>query len=91
MFCKLYIGACWCGPLDFVDSDCAARIVTSGAKICGSWEASDLTDADADGFDFAIDRGGQFPGFFTTISSNGKSNFIIWAFLSIGVDGVDGS
>ena len=74
------IGACWCGPSYFVDSDGAARIVTSGAKTAEVWKLQTSPTQTLTKISTSPSiGGGQFPGFFTTISSNGKSNFIIWA------------
>jgi hypothetical protein len=73
------IGDCWCGPSYFVDSDGAARVVSSGGRTVMVWRLQTspkptLTNVTSSG----PVRGGQTPGFFTTISSNGSSNPIIW-------------
>jgi len=71
-------GSCWCGPSYFVDSDGVARVVTSGGRNVRVWKVNtspSLTNtANSNGV-----GGGQDPGFFTSISSNGKSSPIIWA------------
>jgi len=72
------IGGCWCGPSYFVDTDGAARVVSSGGRTIQVWKLrtspkatlTNVTSSDAVG-------GGQTPGFFTSISSNGSSNPII--------------
>jgi hypothetical protein len=74
------VGACWCGPSYFVDADGAARVVSSGGHLAKVWKLSTspspkLTLAATSPYI----NGGQFPGFFTSISSNGTSNSIIWA------------
>ncbi|MFZ0807282.1 MAG: hypothetical protein WAN03_13895 [Candidatus Sulfotelmatobacter sp.] len=74
------VGGCWCGQSYFKDADGAARIVSSGGTAIKIWRltvfpkpvltsiASSTTITD-----------GQDPGFFTSISSNGSSNAIVWA------------
>jgi hypothetical protein len=74
------VGACWCGQSYFVDADGAARVVSSGGHLAKVWKLSTspspkLTLAATSPYI----NGGQFPGFFTSISSNGTSNSIIWA------------
>jgi hypothetical protein len=74
------VGACWCGPSYFVGSDGAARVISSGGNTVEVWRLSTssvpkLTKLSTSPFI----GGGQFPGFFTSISSNGSSNPIIWA------------
>jgi hypothetical protein len=74
------VGACWCGPSYFVDADGAARVVSSGGGNIKVWKLTTspkpaLTRVGISAFI----PGGQSPGFFTTISSNGSSNAIVWA------------
>ena len=74
------VGGCWCGPSYFVDSDGVGRVVSSGGHTIKSWKVQTspkpaLTLAGTSVFV----NGGQDPGFFTTVSSNGKSSPIIWA------------
>lgn len=75
------VGACWCGESYFVDpKDGVARIVSSGGKILKIWKLQTspspaLTLASSS----ASIGGGQTSGFFTSVSSNGNSNAIIWA------------
>jgi hypothetical protein len=74
------VGSCWCGQSYFVDTDGVARIVTSGGRTIKVWQlatspAPSLTNT----VNSAVIPGGQFPGFFTSISSNGTSSPIIWA------------
>ena len=74
------IGGCWCGESYFVDSDGVGRVVSSGnstiqvCKIATSSQVS-LTNT----INGSIAGSIQDPGFFTSISSNGTSNPIIWA------------
>jgi hypothetical protein len=76
-----YIGACWCGQSYFVDpTDGLGRVVSSGGRKAMVWKVqtspkvalTKVTTSPALG-------GAQDPGFFTTVSSNGTSNPIIWA------------
>lgn len=75
------IGACWCGPSYFVDpADSIARVVSSGGTTVKVWklETSPTTSLSLVAHSSSI-GGGQNPGFFTSVSSNGNSNAIIWA------------
>jgi len=75
------VGACWCGQSYFVDPrDGAARVVSSGGQRVIVWKLETspqpkLTPVSRS----PVLRSGQFPGFFTSISSNGETNPIIWA------------
>jgi len=74
------IGRCWCGQSYFVDADGAARVVSSGGRAVRVWKLATspkpaLTQVAISPYTV----GGQFPGFFTSVSSNGTSNAIIWA------------
>jgi outer membrane protein assembly factor BamB len=75
------IGGCWCGESYFVDpSDGAARVVSSGGRSIKVWKlhtspAPSLTLVSSSS---AI-GGGQSQGFFTSVSSNGSANPIVWA------------
>ena len=77
-----FAGGCWCGPSYFVDSDGIGRVVSSGGRIVRSWK---VITSPKPSLKLASTSpspgigGGQDPGFFTTISSNGTSNPIIWA------------
>jgi hypothetical protein len=75
------VGACWCGESYFVDpKDGAPRIVSSGGKSIQVWK---LRTSPSPGLTLVGSSGsiggGQTPGFFTAVSSNGKTNAIIWA------------
>ena len=76
------VGPCWCGQSYFVDpSDGLARVVSSGGSTVGVWRlqtspSPSLTQVKSS---TAIELGSQNPGFFTSISSNGTANPIIWA------------
>ncbi len=75
------IGGCWCGPSYFVDpDDSVARVVSSGGSTVEVWklQTSPTTSLKLVAQSASI-GGGQDPGFFTSISSNGTGNAIIWA------------
>lgn len=76
------IGGCWCGQSYFVDpSDGLGRVVASGGlhvlvyKVQTSPTVALVKVSQSSG----IVSTSQSPGFFTSISSNGTSNPIIWA------------
>ena len=76
------IGGCWCGESYFVDpNDGAARVVSSGNRSVGVWKLQTSPHPALSYFTHskAMSGGGQDPGFFTTVSSNGKASPIIWA------------
>jgi hypothetical protein len=75
------IGGCWCGPSYFVDpADSVARVVSSGGSTVEVWKLqTSPTPALRPVAQSIALPGGQNPGFFTSISSNGTSNAIIWA------------
>jgi hypothetical protein len=76
------IGACWCGQSYFVDpADGAGRVVTSGGRSVlvhkiQTTSAPALTKVSQSP---VLTATVQDPGFFTSISSNGTANPIIWA------------
>ena len=75
------VGPCWCGESYFVDpKDGAPRIVSSGGKTIQVWKlkTSPRPALSLVGSSGSI-GGGQTPGFFTAVSSNGTTNAIIWA------------
>jgi hypothetical protein len=75
------IGGCWCGQSYFEDpSDGAGRVVSSGGNQVMVWKVQtsptpSLTEVSS----FSGIPGSQSPGFFTSISSSGTANPIIWA------------
>jgi hypothetical protein len=76
------IGGCWCGPSYFVDpSDGVGRVVASGGqavhvfKVVTSPKPALIKVASSP----TLSGGVQFPGFFTSISSNGTASPILWA------------
>jgi hypothetical protein len=75
------VGNCWCGQSYFVDpTDGYARVVSSGGKKVEAWKLTTspspkLTNVASS----AALSTGQDPGFFTSVSSNGSANPIIWA------------
>jgi len=74
------VGGCWCGQSYFVDSDGIGRVVSSGGNVAGVWKIQTSPNFTLSLAATSPSIGGvQDPGFFTTISSNGTSNPIIWA------------
>lgn len=77
------IGSCWCGPSYYTASDGTGRVVSSGNNTIGVWKVSaggakpKLQLKTQPG---SVD-GAQFPGFFTSVSSNGttKGSAVVWA------------
>ena len=75
------VGACWCGPSYFVDpKDGAGRVVSSGGSAVRVWKvvtgasSPTLTQVTA-----SPELSSAGSGFFTSVSSNGTTNPIIWA------------
>jgi len=76
-----FTGDCWCGQSYFVDpADGLGRVVSSGGRVVRVWkvQTSPKVALSLGKLSPGV-GGGQDPGFFTTISSNGKANPIIWA------------
>jgi hypothetical protein len=73
------IGGCWCGPSTF-DAPAGRTIVSSGGNTVMLWTlVTSPSISLQQGPTATIDGSPQDPGFFTTISSNGMQNTIIWA------------
>jgi len=75
------IGGCWCGQSYYVDpGDGMGRVVSSGGNQVMVWKIESFPRP---GLVLLAQAptipGEQNPGFFTTISSNGEANPIIWA------------
>ncbi|MGH9494430.1 MAG: hypothetical protein ACRD3B_05480 [Candidatus Sulfotelmatobacter sp.] len=76
------VGACWCGESYFVDpSDGLGRVVASGGSkvLVYKVQTSPKVALVPTSQSAALNATVQDPGFFTSISSNGTSNPIIWA------------
>ena len=74
------VGGCWCGQSYFVDpSDGLARVVSSGGKNVEVWKLQTSPKVLLKKVHGGSIGGGQDPGFFTSISSNGTASPIIWA------------
>jgi outer membrane protein assembly factor BamB len=75
------IGPCWCGESYFVDPrDGAARVVSSGGRSVKVWKLHTSSTPSLSGVSSsAAIAGGKDSGFFTSVSSNGKANPVIWA------------
>jgi len=73
------IGGCWCGPSTF-DGPTGRTIVSSGGASVMLWTLVTSPSVTLQqGPSATIDGSPQDPGFFTTISSNGQQDTIIWA------------
>lgn len=74
--------ACWCGPSYFVGSDGISRIVTSGNNTAKTYKLS-VSGTPSLTLDKTLGQveGAYFPGFFTSVSSNGTNakTAIVWA------------
>lgn len=76
---KVSIGPCWCGQSYFVDSDGIGRVVSSGGKRIRVWKLrTSPTPALSNVTNSPFVGSGQTAGFFTSVSSNGSANPIIW-------------
>jgi hypothetical protein len=75
------VGECWCGQSYFVDpADQTGRVVSSGNRQVKVWKVQTSPTVVLQQVIVSPSiGGGQDPGFFTSISSNGTSNPIIWA------------
>jgi hypothetical protein len=74
------IGPCWCGESYFVDPvDGIARVVSSGGNSVMVWKLLTSPTPSLINVVSSAAIGNANSGFFTTISSNGASNAIIWA------------
>jgi hypothetical protein len=75
------MGGCWCGQSYYVDpADGLGRVVSSGGTKVQTWKVQTSPSVALTLLGTSPSVGGQQdPGFFTTISSNGTSNPIIWA------------
>jgi hypothetical protein len=75
------VGRCWCGQSYFVDPvDGLGRVVSSGGREVMVWKVQTSPTVALTQVTVSPGIGGsQDPGFFTTISSMGKANPIIWA------------
>jgi hypothetical protein len=75
------VGHCWCGQSYFVDPvDGWGRVVSSGGRLVEAWKVQTSPEAALIRVATSPSIGGaQNPGFFTTISSHGNANPIIWA------------
>jgi len=75
------VGNCWCGPSYFVDpSDGLGRVVSSGGRSVQVYKIQTSPSPALVKVSASPNIvGTQFPGFFTSISSNGTASPIIWA------------
>jgi Domain of unknown function (DUF5666) len=74
------IGPCWCGASYFQGADGAGRVVSSGGTKIIIWKLQTSPTPTLFQESQSTDlQSGQDSGFFTTVSSNGTGNTIIWA------------
>jgi outer membrane protein assembly factor BamB len=78
------VGACWCGPSYYKGADGLGRVVTSGDDTVKVWTMDAGGKTPKLKFDNApgsVEGGVFFPGFFTSVSSNGtkKGSAVVWA------------
>lgn len=74
------IGSCWCGQSYYKDPDGSARVVSSGGNQVLVWKLKTSPKPSLTQVAHSPSlKSGQFPGFFTSVSSNGDSTPIIWA------------
>ncbi|HWA88861.1 MAG TPA: hypothetical protein VG889_02425 [Rhizomicrobium sp.] len=78
-----HVDPCWCGPSYYVGSDGKSRIVTSGGNslVTFTLKASGTPKLTLDKNVGSVEEGVFFPGFFTSVSSNGTKagTAVIWA------------
>jgi hypothetical protein len=75
------VGGCWCGQSYFSGSDGTGRIVSSGGSTVNVWkvETSPSVTLVQEATSVGIGGAAQDPGFFTSISSDGRKGAVIWA------------
>jgi hypothetical protein len=74
------VGGCWCGESYFVGTDGAARVVSSGGNQVQVWKLQTSPNPTLTQVAHSSSLPtGQNSGFFTSVSSNGNSNTIVWA------------
>ena len=74
------VGECWCGQSYFLDASGSSRVVTSGGNNIKVWQVQTSPKPALNLLkNSAFISGLQDPGLYTSISSNGMSNPVIWA------------
>ena len=74
------IGGCWCGESYFQAPDGTGRVVASGNNSITLWQVQTSPTVALNYLQSSATLiGQQNPGFFTSISSNGSRNLVIWA------------
>jgi hypothetical protein len=74
---RVHIGGCWCEPSYF--NSTGPQLVSSGGNTLQLWSVVGSTTQALVPGPSTIIQNGQDGGFFTTVSSNGAANPIIWA------------
>jgi hypothetical protein len=78
---QVNVGGCWCTPSYFTGSDGVGRVISSGGSSFILWKVEGGTKLRLvkAATSSAVD-GGQDPGFFTSVSTNGSGDTpVIWA------------
>ena len=77
------VGSCWCGPSYYKAHNGVGRVVTSGNNDVGIWNVRVTSGKPSLKLlnNPGSVAGGQFPGFFTSVSSNGTlaNTAVVWA------------
>jgi hypothetical protein len=75
------IGGCWCGESYFQGWDLTGRVVSSGGRRIKVWQVQTSSGPTLveESMSPDFEQTAQDPGFFTTVSSNGIQNAVIWA------------
>ncbi len=75
-----YIGGCWCGPSYYVDpSDSIPRVVSSGGNNLQVYQVLTSPSPSLNQVSQSTTVTSPGSGFFTSVSSSGTTNAIIWA------------
>ncbi|HVM92057.1 MAG TPA: hypothetical protein VMT67_04550 [Terriglobales bacterium] len=74
------IGGCWCGQSYYQDSSGSGRVVSSGGNSVRVWQVQTSPSPSLTSLKLSAPIASlQDPGIFTSISSNGANNAVIWA------------
>jgi hypothetical protein len=78
---RFSIGSCWCAESYFTGWDGVGRVVSSGGSNIIVWRlrTSPFATLISESTSPTLPASVQDPGFFTSVSSNGTSNAVVWA------------